>query len=103
MRQAAATSKASGGVAREYVLWHKPFTKVLDESNPPFFKWFHDGEVNASSNCLDRHLKTQPDKVAIIFEGDDGSVTKITYNSSTTASVSSRTASSRSASNWATG
>ncbi len=65
--------------ARESLLWHKPFTKTLDESNPPFFKWFHDGELNASYNCLDRHLATQPDKVAIIFEADDGKVTKITY------------------------
>jgi acetyl-CoA synthetase len=61
------------------VLWHKPFTKVLDESNAPFFKWFHDGELNASYNCLDRHLKTQGHKTAIIFEADDGKVTKITY------------------------
>jgi acetyl-CoA synthetase len=68
-----------GRMAREHVLWHKPFTKVLDESNAPFFKWFHDGELNASYNCLDRHLKTQPDKVAIIFEADDGKVTRITY------------------------
>ena len=66
-------------LARENVLWSKPFTRVLDESNAPFFKWFHDGELNASYNCLDRHLKTQPDKVAIIFEADDGQVTKITY------------------------
>ena len=68
-----------GRLGREHVLWHKPFTKVLDESNAPFFKWFHDGELNASYNCLDRHLKTQGDKVAIIFESDDGKVTKITY------------------------
>jgi acetyl-CoA synthetase len=68
-----------GRMAREHVLWHKPFTKVLDESNAPFFKWFHDGEMNASYNCLDRHLETQPDKVAIIFEADDGKVTRITY------------------------
>jgi acetyl-CoA synthetase len=68
-----------GRLARENLLWHKPFTKVLDESNSPFFKWFHDGELNASYNCLDRHLKTQPDKVAIIFEADDGKVTKATY------------------------
>jgi acetyl-CoA synthetase len=68
-----------GRLAREHLLWSKPFTKVLDESNAPFFKWFHDGELNASYNCLDRHLKTQPDKVAIIFEADDGRVTKITY------------------------
>jgi acetyl-CoA synthetase len=65
--------------ARNELLWTKPFTKVLDESNAPFYKWFHDGELNASENCLDRHLKTQPDKVAIIFEADDGKVTKVTY------------------------
>src|SRR5204863_1211867 len=66
-------------LAREELKWTKPFTKTLDESNAPFFKWFHDGELNASYNCLDRHLQTQPDKVAIIFEADDGKVTKITY------------------------
>jgi acetyl-CoA synthetase len=66
-------------LAREHVLWKKPFVKVLDESNAPFFKWFHDGELNASYNCLDRHLKTQGDKTAIIFEADDGKVTKISY------------------------
>ncbi|HTQ01473.1 MAG TPA: acetate--CoA ligase [Casimicrobiaceae bacterium] len=66
-------------LARDELLWHKPFTKTLDESNAPFFKWFYDGELNASYNCLDRHLKSQPDKVAIIFEADDGKVTKITY------------------------
>ena len=66
-------------LAREHLLWRKPFTKTLDESKAPFFKWFYDGELNASYNCLDRHLKTTPQKVAIIFEADDGKVTKITY------------------------
>ena len=66
-------------LAKDELLWHKPFTKVLDESRAPFYKWFYDGELNASYNCLDRHLKTQPDKVAIVFEADDGKVTKITY------------------------
>ena len=56
-----------GRLAKEHVLWHKPFTKVLDESKAPFYRWFYDGELNASYNCLDRHLKTQPDKLAIIF------------------------------------
>src|SRR5258708_1780339 len=65
--------------AREALHWSKAFTKVLDETKAPFFRWFYDGELNASYNCLDRHLKTQPDKVAIIFEADDASVTKITY------------------------
>jgi len=68
-----------GRLARETLLWSKPFTKVLDESKAPFFRWFYDGELNASYNCLDRHLKSQPDKIAIIFEADDGKVTKITY------------------------
>jgi acetyl-CoA synthetase len=68
-----------GRMAREQLLWHKPFTQVLDESNAPFFQWFADGKLNVSYNCLDRHLETQPNKVAIIFEADDGSVTKVTY------------------------
>jgi acetyl-CoA synthetase len=66
-------------LARETVLWHKPFTKSLDDSKAPFYKWFEDGELNVSYNCLDRHLKAQPEKTAIIFEADDGSVTKINY------------------------
>ncbi|HEY2338316.1 MAG TPA: acetate--CoA ligase [Burkholderiales bacterium] len=66
-------------LARETLLWSKPFTKTLDESKAPFFRWFYDGELNASYNCLDRHLKSQPDKAAIIFEADDGKVTRITY------------------------
>ncbi len=66
-------------LARENLDWHKPFTKVLDESKAPFYRWFHDGEINASYNCLDRHLETRGDKTAIIFEADDGKVTKITY------------------------
>jgi acetyl-CoA synthetase len=68
-----------GRLAKAELDWHKPFTKILDESKAPFFRWFYDGQLNASYNCLDRHLKTQPDKVAIIFEADDGAVTKITY------------------------
>jgi acetyl-CoA synthetase len=66
--------------ARETLTWHKPFTKVLDESNAPFYKWFEDGELNASYNCLDRHMGTPVEhKTAIIFEADDGTVTKVTY------------------------
>ena len=67
-------------LARENLEWSKPFTQVLDESQAPFYKWFHDGELNASYNCLDRNLTNgNADKVAIIFEADDGKVTKITY------------------------
>ena len=67
-------------IARENVNWTKPFTKVLDESNPPFYKWFYDGELNASANSLDRHMGTPVEnKTAIIFESDDGKVTNVTY------------------------
>ncbi len=68
-------------LARELVTWKKPFTKALDESNAPFFKWFEDGELNVSYNCLDRNVeKGLGDKVAIIFEADDGKVTRVTYS-----------------------
>jgi acetyl-CoA synthetase len=66
-------------LARENIQWKKPFTKILDESNAPFFKWFEDGELNVSYNCLDKHLTTQPEKTALIFEADDGTVTKVNY------------------------
>ena len=69
-----------GRLARENLAWHKPFTAVLDESKAPFYRWFHDGELNASYNCLDRNLANgNADKTAIIFEADDGSSTTITY------------------------
>jgi acetyl-CoA synthetase len=67
-------------LARENVEWHKPFTKTLDESEAPFYKWFEDGQLNASYNCLDRNLKNgNADKTAIIFEADDDKVTNVTY------------------------
>lgn len=66
--------------ARELIEWKVPFTKVLDESNAPFFQWFADGTLNVSYNCLDRNVNNGlGDKVAIIFEADNGEVTKITY------------------------
>jgi acetyl-CoA synthetase len=67
-------------LAKENVVWNKPFTRTLDESNAPFYKWFDDGELNASANCLDKHIGTPTEnKVAVIFEADDGTVTKTTY------------------------
>ncbi len=65
--------------ARQTITWNKPFTRTLDESKAPFYKWFEDGELNVSYNCLDRHLVTRGDKTALIFEADDGAVTKVTY------------------------
>jgi acetyl-CoA synthetase len=67
-------------LARENIEWQKPFTQTLDESNAPFYKWFADGQLNASYNCLDRNLTNgNADKTAIIFEADDGQVTRATY------------------------
>jgi acetyl-CoA synthetase len=67
-------------LASENLLWHKPFTKVLDESKAPFYRWFEDGTLNASYNCLDRNLANgNAEKTAIVFEADDGKVTRITY------------------------
>jgi acetyl-CoA synthetase len=69
-----------GQRARDNLIWKKPFTQVLDESNKPFYKWFADGELNASYNCLDRHLGTPTEhRTAIIFEADDGQVTTVTF------------------------
>ncbi len=70
-----------GRLAKEMISWKTPFTQVLDESNAPFFKWFEDGTLNASYNCLDRNVeKGLGDKTAIIFEADGGEVSKVTYN-----------------------
>jgi acetyl-CoA synthetase len=66
-------------LANAEIDWHKPFTEILDESTPPFYRWFYDGELNASYNCLDRHLASRGDKTAIIFEADDGTSAHISY------------------------
>jgi acetyl-CoA synthetase len=67
-------------LARELISWKTPFTKVLNSENAPFFKWFEDGTLNASYNCLDRQVEAGlGDKTALIFEADDGSVAKVSY------------------------
>ena len=73
------------GVAQE-LEWYKPWDRILDDSNPPFYKWFPGGQLNASQLCLDRHYGTwRRNKVALIWEGEpvdkDGprQVRKLTY------------------------
>ena len=66
-------------LALKYITWDKPFTKILNEEQAPFYKWFEDGQLNISYNCLDRHLTTIPNKPAIIFESDNGTVETVTY------------------------
>ena len=66
--------------ARELLHWHTPFTEVLDWSNPPFARWFSDGDINVAYNCLDRHVNNGlGDRVALHFEGEPGDQESITY------------------------
>ena len=65
--------------ALERITWFKEPSEILDDSNPPFFKWFKDGELNLSYNCLDRHLETDADRVAFYWEGEPGDTQQITY------------------------
>ena len=59
--------------------WIVPFTEVVDRSRAPFFTWFADGVLNASANCLDRHLAERGDQVAYHWEGEPGDRADITY------------------------
>jgi acetyl-CoA synthetase len=68
-----------GELARRQLHWHKPFTRTLDSSRAPNFRWFDDGELNVSHNCLDVQLRERPDKVAIIFEAEAGAVRRLSY------------------------
>jgi acetyl-CoA synthetase len=62
----------------EQLDWQTKWDKVL-EWEPPYAKWFAGGKLNASHNCLDRHLATKPGKLAIVWEGEPGDVRKYTY------------------------
>jgi len=66
-------------LAREEIDWHRPFTEVLDESDAPNYRWFADGRLNVSYNCLDVNLKERADKTAIIFEGEGGDKRSLSY------------------------
>ncbi len=61
------------------ITWDTAPTIVLDDSNPPFFKWFSDGELNLSANCLDRHLADHGDQVAYHWVGEPGDERTLTY------------------------
>ncbi|MDH4348600.1 MAG: AMP-binding protein, partial [Gemmatimonadota bacterium] len=68
-----------GRLASEELRWHVPFSRILDDSKAPNYRWFTDGEINASFNCLDIHLGPRGDKPAIIFEGEHGDGRTLTY------------------------
>jgi acetyl-CoA synthetase len=59
--------------------WHRPFTVTLDDNHAPNYRWFTDGLLNVSHNCLDVHLRERGDKIAILFEGEPGDVRTLTY------------------------
>ena len=66
--------------AREFE-WFSPWTKVLDDSNPPFFKWFVGAKTNITYNCLDRHVNTwRRNKLALIWEGEKGETRTFSYH-----------------------
>jgi len=67
-------------LARQHLDWQKPFTRVLNREKAPFYRWFEDGRLNLSENCLDRHVQAgRGDRTAIIWEGETGEVRKISY------------------------
>ncbi len=67
-------------LARENLLWTRPFTRVLNAENAPFYRWFDDGELNVSENCLDRHVANGlGERTAIIWEGEPGDIRRISY------------------------
>ncbi len=66
-------------LARAELRWHKPFKTAFDDSKAPNYRWFADGKLNVSVNCLDVHLEVRARKTAIIFEGEKGDVLRLTY------------------------
>ncbi len=78
--QAAADPEAFWASVAEELHWFKKWDQVLDESDPPFFKWFVGGKLNITHNCLDRHLTSwRRNKAAIIWEGEPGDQVVLTY------------------------
>ena len=79
-REAAADPQAFWGEqARRELIWHRPFTRVLDESRAPNFEWFADGQLNVAYNCLDVHLRERGHKTALVFEGEPGDSRRLSY------------------------
>ena len=66
-------------LARKELTWQRPFTKAFDDSDAPNYRWFSDGQLNASVNCLDIHLQERGHKTALIFEGEPGDVRRLSY------------------------
>ena len=65
--------------AADMLDWDTEYTEILDDSNPPFYEWFADGELNAAANCLDRHLDERGDEAAIEWVGEPTDEANRTY------------------------
>src|ERR1700733_13918770 len=81
LRQAARTDHVRfwAELARAELKWHTPFAQPFDDSEAPNYRWFSDGRLNASFNCLDVHLETRGHKTAVVFEGEPGDVRRLSY------------------------
>ena len=66
-------------LAQDNLHWFKDFSTVLDDKKAPNYQWFADGEINVSYNCLDLNTQKSPNKIAIIFESENGETKTITY------------------------
>jgi acetyl-CoA synthetase len=66
-------------LARSELHWHKPFSVTLDDSRAPNYRWFSDGEINVSFNCLDVHLEERGHKTAVTFVGEPGDVRHVSF------------------------
>jgi acetyl-CoA synthetase len=81
LRSAAAADPVGfwADLARKELVWQEPFTQTLDDSDAPNYRWFTDGRLNVSFNCLDVHLADRGHKTAIIFEAENGGTRKLSY------------------------
>jgi acetyl-CoA synthetase len=77
--EATADPDAWWSAQAERLAWRRRWTEVLDWSDAPFARWFGGGRLNVTESCLDRHLTTQPDKVAFHWEGEPGDTRSLTY------------------------
>ena len=64
----------------EKIQWRKPWDQLLDSSNAPFYRWFEGGRLNVTESCLDRHVKSYPDRIAFHWEGEPGDSLSLTYS-----------------------
>jgi acetyl-CoA synthetase len=81
LRQEAARDPQAfwAALAHRELIWHRPFTRVLDDSRAPNFEWFNDGQLNVAYNCLDVHLRERGHKTALVFEGEPGDSRRLSY------------------------